>query len=412
MHLTTSSQYPRFSRSQYVWALFGLAVLVFTAVVAADNFEAIYAAQKDFVVGSLLSLTGFCFGRALSRTQEQRAIELIRTAPTKAVEIALTAERIERLHRDGVFQRLSLLARNLEAAAERIAEYYDTEARRLDFYRYLPLLRVVLSDLDQARANIVGIERVLGPEGSIQPVAGSPEERGGYAIPAVARLALASIQRDLRESLGRRDQAYEWLAAHSDRPVNQELWDVFSTMTSDALKADRLLDALLGQYVAFPPAEVLVTAIGYLAAAIMRADEVVTILVMQGIEEPKIFDVMKQDLCRAKGALGLVDLQEVRSVRAPALLKRPSPLPCAFFDSALSYAAVSGITQGAVIDNLDLGGLMAINPAGAPPERRYQHKVCARAAPGRADDGSCHWARPAGMRVQYREIAAHYPPRP
>jgi hypothetical protein len=217
-----------------------------------------------------------------------------------------------------VFQRLSLLARNLEAAAERIAEYYDTEARRLDFYRYLPLLRVVLSDLDQARANIVGIERVLGPEGSIQPVSGSPDERGGYEIPAVARLALASIQRDLRESLGRRDQAYEWLAAHRDRPVNQELWDVFATMTSDALKADRLLDALLRQYVAFPPVEVLVTAIGYLAAAIIRADEVVTILGTQGIEEPKIFDVMKQDLARAKGALGQVNFEEARSVRAPA----------------------------------------------------------------------------------------------
>src|SRR6266568_3465945 len=213
MHLTTSSSYPRFSRSQYAWALLGLAVLVFTAAVAADNFQAIYAAQKDFVVGSLLSLTGFCFGRALSRT---------------------------------------------------------------------------------------------------------PEQRGGYAIPAVARLALASIQRDLRESLGRRDQAYEWLAAHRDRPVNQELWDVFATMTSDALKADRLLDALLGQYVAFPPVEVLVTAIGYLAAAIKRADEVVTILGTQGIEEPKIFDVMKQDLARAKGALGQVDLQEARSVGAPA----------------------------------------------------------------------------------------------
>lgn len=317
MDLTTSSPDSRFSRSQYAWALLGLAVLVFTAVVAANNFQAIYAAQKDFVVGSLLSLTGFCFGRALSRTQEQRAIELIRTAPSTAVEVALTAERTERLHRDGVFQRLSLLARNLEAAEERIAEYYDTEARRLDFYRYLPLLRVVLSDLDQARANLVGIERVLGPEGSIQPVAGSSADRGGYAIPAVARLALASIQRDLRESLGRRDQAYEWLTAHHDQPVSQELWDVFATMTSDALKSDRLLDALLGQYVAFPPGEVLVKAIGYLSAAIIRADEVVAILSAQGIGEPKIFDVMKQDLVRAQEALGQVDVGAERSAPTP-----------------------------------------------------------------------------------------------
>src|SRR5215468_8342965 len=113
MSPSTPSMYRRFVQSQYVWGLFGLAVLAFTLAVAATNLQAIYQAQKDFIVGSLLSLTGFCFGKALSRTQEQRAIELIRTAPTKAVEIALTAERIERLHRDGVFQRLSLLARNL-----------------------------------------------------------------------------------------------------------------------------------------------------------------------------------------------------------------------------------------------------------------------------------------------------------
>jgi hypothetical protein len=315
MHLMNStSSYPRFSRSQYVWALVGLAVLVLTTVLAAENLQAIYSAQKDFVIGSLFSLTGFCFGRALSRTQEQRALELIMTVPTQAVEDALKADRIERLHGDGVFQRLSLLARNLEAAGDRLSEYYDTEARRLDFYRYLPLLRVVLSDIDQARANIVGIERALGPEGSIQPVSGSPEERGGYEIPLAARLALASIHRDLRESLGRRDQAYEWLIARRDRPASQELWDVFATMTSDALKADRLLGALLGQYVAFPPSEVLVTAIGYLAATIMRAGEVGTILDAQGIEEPKIFDVMKQDFARAKGMLEQVSVGQ----RSPA----------------------------------------------------------------------------------------------
>jgi hypothetical protein len=39
---------------------------------------------------------------------------------------------------------------------------------------------------------------------------------------------------------------------------------------------------------------------------------------MQGIEQPKIFDVMKQDLARAKGALGQVDVQEAHSVQAPA----------------------------------------------------------------------------------------------
>jgi hypothetical protein len=283
-------------------------VLVFTVVVAVENLQAIYSAQKDFVAGSLLSLTGFCFGRALSRTEEQRALELIRTAPTPAVEAALRTERLERLHRDGVFECLALLARNLEAAAGRTAEYHDAEARRLDFYRYLPLLRVVLDDLDQARANLVGIERALGEDGRFQWIGGPARERGGYLVPETARLGLASIQRDLRESLGRRDQSYEWLISYRDRAVRQELWDVFSTMTSDALKADRLLDMLLGQYVAFPPSEVIVTTAGYLSAAIARAVEVEEILSAQEIEEPKIFDVMKQDLTRARTALDRVSV--------------------------------------------------------------------------------------------------------
>ena len=310
-NVTSLSAYPRFERSQYIWTILGLAVLIVTSVLAFSNLQSIYAAQKDFTVGSLLSLTGFCFGRALSRTQDQRAIELIRTSPSHPVEEALKEEQLERLHRVGVFQRLALLARNLEAAAERIAEYYDTEARRPDFYRYLPLLRVVLSDIDQARGNIVGIERVLG---GIHGTTGPEGDRGGYTIPATARLALASLQRDLRESLSRRDQAYEWLVARHQQSAPQELWDVFATMTSDTLKADRLLDLLLGQYVAYPPREVVATTLGYLAAAFTRANEVEAILTAQSIAEPKIFDVMKQDLAKARDALERVNVAVPQSV--------------------------------------------------------------------------------------------------
>jgi hypothetical protein len=275
-------------------------VLAFTLAVAATNLQAIYQAQKDFIVGSLLSLTGFCFGKALSRTQEQKALELIQTAPTQAVEAALRTERSVRLHGDGVFQRLSLLARDLQAATARISEYYDTEARRPDFYRHLPLLRVALEDLDEANANIIDIGQILGAK----------VESPAYVIVPAARLSLTSIRRDLRESLGRRDQAYEWLAARLDRAANEELWDVFDVMTSDILKADRLLDALLGKHVSFPPEEVLVTTIGYLAAAIRRADEVGKILASQQIELPKIFDVMVEDLAKACDDLGGVDVRD------------------------------------------------------------------------------------------------------
>jgi hypothetical protein len=301
-------------------------VLVVTLVFALPNLQSIYSAQKDFTVGSLLSLTGFCLGRALSRTEEQRSIEHIRTSPSKDIAAALREQQLKRLHTDGVFQRLALLSRNLEAAAERIAEYYDTEARRLDFYRYLPLLRVVLSDIDQARSNIVGIERALGVEGVVHWASGPQGDRGGYTVPTAARLALASLQRDLREALGRRDQTYEWLVAHHGRAATDELWDVFATMTSDTLKADRLMDILLAQYVAFPPREVLSTTLGYLAAAINRADEATAIFATLGFPGPKIFEVMKQDMAKARDALERVD---VTPQPAPPPAVQPAPTAAA-----------------------------------------------------------------------------------
>ena len=83
---------------------------------------------------------------------------------------------------------------------------------------------------------------------------------------------------------------------------------MFATMTSDTLKADRLLDLLLGQYVAYPPGEIIAPTLGYLAAAISRAGEVEAILTALGIAEPKIFDVMKQDLIKARGAMERIDV--------------------------------------------------------------------------------------------------------
>jgi hypothetical protein len=299
---STPSAYPRFSQSQYAWALLGLVVLVLTLVLALANLQSIYQAQKDFLVGSLLSLTGFCFGKALSRTQEQKAIALIRTAPTRSVVAALDMDRTARLHADGLFQQLSLLARNLEAAVDRISEYYDSQARRSDFYRQLPLLRVALDDLDKANANVINAGEILG----------STAEGPAYVVSPAVRLSLTSIRRDLRESLGRRDQSYEWFAARLERPSNSEFWDVFDVMTSDALKADRLLDALLGQHVAFPLEELLVITVGYLAAAIRRANEVGKILHSQQFEKPKIFDVMVEDLDKALDDLGRIDVREPR----------------------------------------------------------------------------------------------------
>jgi hypothetical protein len=282
---------------QKAWAAGGLAILLATLVVAFSNLQEIYDAQKDFVVGSLLSLSGFCFGRALSRTTEQKALELIHTAPTREISDALRERMSVRLHEAGAFEQLSRLERNMEAAVDRLSEYYDSQSQRLDFYRHAPLLRVALDDLDKAAANVMDLRRTMR---------GSAEE-AALAMPPAVRLALISVRRDLREALNRRDQAYEWLAARLDRDEQDEAWDLFAVMTADVIKGTRTLEALLSQHAPDPPDDYLRTVVGYLEAAVRRAGEFAAVVGRRDVALPKIFDVMLDDLSKAIGALRSVE---------------------------------------------------------------------------------------------------------
>lgn len=295
------------STSQRVWAGAGLAILLITLLVAFSNLRDIYNAQQDFVVGSLLSLSGFCFGRALSRTQEQKAIELIRTAPTPAVNHALREAMATQLHSAGAFEQLSRLERNIDAALDRLSEYYDSQCQRLDFYRHSSLLRVALDDLDKTAANVVGLRQILHESAS----------EADHLISPAARLALISVRRDLREAMNRRDQAYEWFETRLDRKTDEEAWDVFAVMTSDILKGTRSLEALLSQHVSYPHEEYLPTIRGYLAAAIGRGKEFTEAVEHGEVAIPKIFEVMMYDLTRALDAIDHVDLAGRDAVRSP-----------------------------------------------------------------------------------------------
>src|SRR5918997_1851596 len=81
-----------FSPAQWTWIVLGLAALIILAVVALPNLLSIYNSQKDFVVGSMFALVGFLFGKAFSRTHEQKALELIRDQPTLQVTNAVSEE--------------------------------------------------------------------------------------------------------------------------------------------------------------------------------------------------------------------------------------------------------------------------------------------------------------------------------
>jgi hypothetical protein len=278
---------------QRAWAVGGLVILLVTLTVAFSNLQEIYDAQKDFVVGSLLSLSGFCFGRALSRTTEQKALELIHTEPTEEISDALRERLSVRLHDVGAFEQLSRLERNVDAAVERLSEYYDAQSQRLDFYRHAPLLRVALDDLDKASANVVDLRATLR---------GSADETT-VAIPPSVRLVLISVRRDLREALNRRDQAYEWLAARLDHADREEAWDLFAVMTADIIKGTRTLEALLSQHAPYPADEYLRTVVGYLDAAVRRAGEFAAAVDGRDVALPKIFQVMLDDLSKAIAAL-------------------------------------------------------------------------------------------------------------
>ncbi|HEY3140865.1 MAG TPA: hypothetical protein VGJ86_07035 [Acidimicrobiales bacterium] len=286
------------SSLQQGWALAGLSTLLVVSVVASSNLNEIYNSQKDFVAGSLLSLAGFCFGKAFSRTQEQKALELIRGAPTDAVSDALEQETRASLHDRGVFETLTRLERDLQAGSERITEYYDAHCRNIEHYSAMALLRVALDDLGKALWSAMELRAALNADGP-------PME--AYQIDPSVRLALIHIARDYREAIGRRDQAYDWYRLQLDNREDA-CWDVFAVMTSDMLKGERLLSALLGKSVPSPPEEYLRMIDGYVRASIGRAQEFMQLTAGNSFTPPKVFDVMLQDLNTALSAIDHIEV--------------------------------------------------------------------------------------------------------
>lgn len=264
--------------SQRLWAAAGTLIALVTLAIAFSNLRDIYRAQEDFVLGSLLSLAGLCFGRALSRTQEQKALFMW-------------------LHDEGVFQQLSRLERNVDAAVDRLSEYYDGQCQELEFYRYSPLLRVALDDLDKAAANVAMLRQQLSQS------AEQPDR-----ISSAVRLALISARRDLREATNRRDQTYEWLAGRLDRQSGAEAWDLFAVMTADIIKGTRSVEVLLSQHVPFPPEDYLPTIRGNLTAALKRAREFADVVERDNVPLPKIFDVVMDDVAKALHTIEQIDL--------------------------------------------------------------------------------------------------------
>lgn len=258
------------SNRQYVWGLGGLVVLVLISVIAYENLQSIFNEEKDFVIGTMFSLAGFCFAKALTRSRGEQAVETLRDT--------------------GALEQIALIDRNVRAAADRLAGYHDLQCRDPEFYRNIGVLRVALDDIDKSLTNIADLRKALDID------AGQV-----YPVPPELRLALLSVRRNVHEALVRRDQAYEWLRArvpHDDR----EAWDLFAVMTTDVQKASLTLESLLSKYVGYPPVEYARNVLDYLRAAQRRA----LAFRASSPETPRIFSVLEEDLDHA-----IRDLQAV-----------------------------------------------------------------------------------------------------
>ena len=275
-----------FSIIQLTWMVLGLAVLIIIAVVASPNLLEIYNSQKDFVVGSLFALVGFLFGKAFSRTHEQKALELIRDHDaTPQVATALSREIKRTLHDQGAFEELSVLERNVKAAVSRLLEYFDSQAAKLDFYHHSPPLTVALDDLDHAAANVARLRNRLAGMRS------TPESATDEVGPD-----FASIHRDLHESNRRRIEVYEHLKLRNDKNIDDDSWTILGVMTSDILKAERTLALLRSGCLGGPAEESMSQIIGYLTAALARAEEFRESTATEGVAMPELFHVMTSDI--------------------------------------------------------------------------------------------------------------------
>ncbi|MEV2220841.1 hypothetical protein AB0E01_13275 [Nocardia vinacea] len=255
----------RMTRTQILWAGVGIGVLIAVTVLARGNLNKIYEVQPDFVLGATLTISTFCFTKAFSRNGVDIAVQLIQEGTAPEVVEALNRAREETLHRDGVYEQIALLIRNLTAANNRAVEYYDLQAKSPRFYLVAPYLSVVMQDLDEALHNAAQIGRAVGSQQMQLP---------SYPFPEQARYLLREALRDLHEAVARRNEAYEALSTQFEVPQEDELWGAFTVMTSDSLKALRDLESLLGKNILAPPKDQVASLRGYVEAAQRRAKSV------------------------------------------------------------------------------------------------------------------------------------------
>lgn len=261
------------STRQWVWGIVGLVSLVFIAVVTSADLHKIYQVQPDFILGAFLSVASFCFAKASTRTNRDRALE--------------------ELHRTGVIKEVYLARRNALAARERLGDFFHSQAESHDFLAGLDLYEVISNDVQAALANIdLVIQRLPGDN----PLP-------GFTIPESQRQVFLDRARDVREALRRGENMRRWLATRRGDAAPSQAEQIFDVLVSDLLKAYFALHELCEQPPRVAPADRLTALRGYLTAASARATELAKELERQELPTPEIFAIMIRDLASASDSL-------------------------------------------------------------------------------------------------------------
>ena len=275
------------SPAQWAWAILGFAVLLLIAVIAATNLTEIYDAQKDFVAGSLFSLVGFAFGKALSQTQEQHALNVLRAGETPRLRAVLRDETRRQLHYNGVFAALARAERLVETSSERVHQFLDEpqdEAECVDFYR--ERLGDSLAMFDDAAIHLSQLRDRL--ESTIETPA--REEIWTTLAAITSRVGRANLRRvELKQQL--------WV---SGREMEADSLAILAVIGADVLAARRILTALSGSQNLDSLAEHLSVVADFLAASLERAAVLRANIESALGRVPLLFDVMTDDLRKAQ----------------------------------------------------------------------------------------------------------------
>jgi len=192
----------------------------------------------------------------------------------------------------------ALLGRNIDAAMKRLSEYFDGQAVDHEIHTKLDTLMIIMSDLDQAKANSNDLHAELGL-GTIAP----------DPIILRYRSILTTLYRDISEAFNRRNDTYR--AIRETEILWPSIQNIFSVMTADIAKAKVTTFEIMSE--SQRNSDFLVhirSVLQYLAAAqararviIQRANEIKDTHYDDFVPLPDTFDVMMSDLNTASHQL-------------------------------------------------------------------------------------------------------------